>query len=44
LEQLRRTEVTDIIPEQDIFPATDVIGEALSQARVAAQRWIDGQN
>ncbi len=44
LEQLRRTEVTDIIPEQDIFPATDVIGEALSQARVAAQRWIDSQN
>ena len=43
LEQLRRTEVTDIIPEQDIFPASDVIGEALSQARVAAQQWIDSQ-
>jgi SulP family sulfate permease len=41
IEQLRRTEVTNIIPDQHIFPATEVIGEALQNAHAAAQRWID---
>lgn len=41
LAQLRRTEVTSVIPEQHIFVATAVIGEALQSARAAAQQWLD---
>jgi SulP family sulfate permease len=41
IEQLRRTEVTDVIAERHIFPATEIIGEALQSARAAAQNWID---
>ena len=40
LEQLRRTETTDDIPEEAIYMATAVIGESTRAAMAGAQEWL----
>ena len=40
LEQLRKTETTDTIPEGDIFVATDTLGGATLEALAAAEEWL----
>jgi SulP family sulfate permease len=40
-DQLVKTEITDVIPQSDIFLATDVLGEGLLQAKSAAEQWLE---
>jgi SulP family sulfate permease len=40
LDQIRKTETTDTIPEDDIYVATDVLGEATLRALADAERWL----
>ena len=42
LEQIRKTETTETIPEEDIFVATGTLGGATNAALAAAQRWLEG--
>jgi hypothetical protein len=41
LEQLRKTETTETIPEEDIFMATDTLGGATVKALAAAEKWLE---
>lgn len=41
LEQLRKTETTETIAEEDIFMATDTLGAATKEALAAAEKWLD---
>jgi SulP family sulfate permease len=43
LEQLRRTETTDAIPEEDIFLASAILGGATQEALTAAESWLGQQ-
>jgi len=43
LEQLRKTETTDTIAEEDIFMATDTLGGATLEALAAAEKWLEEQ-
>jgi SulP family sulfate permease len=40
-EQLLVTETTDDIPAEDLFMATEVLGESTLAAMAAAQQWLD---
>lgn len=40
LEQMRRTETTESVPEDAIHMATDVLGESTREAMAAAQKWL----
>lgn len=40
MDQLQRTETTEVIPEDAIFMATDTLGESTQQALAAAEKWI----
>jgi len=39
-EQLARTETFDLIPQEDVFPATDVLGQSTIEAMSAAREWL----
>ncbi|HFD39054.1 MAG TPA: SulP family inorganic anion transporter [Anaerolineae bacterium] len=39
-EQLERTETFDIIPQADVFPATDILGQSTLDALAAAREWL----
>jgi SulP family sulfate permease len=41
LDQLRKTETTETIPEEDIFMATDTLGGATIKALAAAEKWLE---
>ena len=41
LEQLRKTETTETIPEEDIFIATETLGGATKEAMAAAEKWLE---
>jgi SulP family sulfate permease len=41
IEQLARTDLLDLIGEENIFPVERQYGAALKKAVVAAQQWID---
>ena len=41
LEQLRKTETTETIAEEDIFVATDTLGAATKEALAAADKWLE---
>ena len=41
LEQLRKTETTDTIAEEDIFLATDTLGATTKKALAAAEKWLE---
>jgi hypothetical protein len=41
LEQIRKTETTESIPEDDIFMATDTLGGATVAALAAAKKWLE---
>ena len=40
LDQLLRTETTEVIPEDRIFMATDTLGESTKDALAAANAWL----
>jgi SulP family sulfate permease len=41
LEQLRKTETTETISEEDIFMATETLGGATVEALAAAEKWLE---
>ncbi|MCP4357943.1 MAG: SulP family inorganic anion transporter [Chloroflexi bacterium] len=41
LDQLRKTETFETIPEEDIFMATDTLGGATVEALAAAEKWLE---
>jgi hypothetical protein len=41
IEQLRKTETTETILEEDIFMATDTLGGATVEALAAAEKWLE---
>jgi SulP family sulfate permease len=43
MEQLAKTEFFDTIPEQDVYPATDTLGESTLAAIAAAEKWLEQQ-
>lgn len=43
MDQIRRTDTTDVIPEEDIFLATSTLGGAIQQATAAAEAWLASQ-
>ena len=43
MEQLRKTETTETIAEEDIFMATDTLGAATIEALAAADKWLEKQ-
>jgi SulP family sulfate permease len=40
LTQLAKTETFEAVPQEDIFPATDKLGQATEDALAAAERWL----
>jgi len=45
LEQLEKTgSFGDVLPREDVFLATDVLGESTRQAMAAAQQWLAEEN
>ncbi|HEX5513082.1 MAG TPA: SulP family inorganic anion transporter [Gammaproteobacteria bacterium] len=40
-QQLERTRVLAVLEPENVFPATSIVGEALQQARRAAEAWLE---
>jgi SulP family sulfate permease len=41
MQQIRSTETTESIPEEDIFMSTAALGDATQEAIAAAARWLE---